>query len=767
MAQAGDRKPQHRGRGGTAGALARPGSAGLLLAGGAGVVRRLPAHAAGWFGAGLREEVENRRLLPWLAVCYGAGILLAFAADGPSIWPALIVGIALAVASFRTRSRLGIQVVLAALAALFIGFAASLARTAFVEAPVLARLHVAKVTGFVEGIEERAAGGGRITLLVMSIEKLDASARPTRVRLTVKSLDGVVPGDFVAVSARLMPPPEAARPGGYDFARDAYFRGLGAVGSVSGRVTKAEGPPPDRSLRAAAAIDRARNGLTSRIAQAIGGQAGAVAAALVTGKRGLIEEATNDVLRSAGIYHVVSISGLHMVLAAGVFFALARGILALSPTLALGWPIKKIAALVGMAAATAYCIFSGAEVATERSLVMILVMQGAILFDRPAMSMRNLAISALIVLTREPEALLGPSFQMSYGAVAGLIAMAEAIRRYRRPVEPGDPWRRAALWLAALIGGVIATTLVATLATAPFGTYHFHNLQPYGLIGNAATLPLVSFAVMPAAVLGVLALPFGLDQPIWMAMGWAVSAVLRLSTWVAGFPSSTMVTPAFGSAALLLLALALLMATLFGSRLRILAVVPLAAGLAGASAASRPDIYVARDGVGAAVRRADGKLLVLGPVSSFTIEQWLRADGDGRRAADPSLRDPGRCDVLGRTALLRDGREVAFVSDRRGFEEDCRRAAIVVSRHPAPASCGAKTVLDRSHLAAHGATTLRLTAGGLEIDTVRRPGLKRPWLPDRPDASPRRAAAPTEPAPPAGAPGTGISPELPEEEAPR
>lgn len=170
---------------------------------------------------------------------------------------------------------------------------------------------------------------------------------------------------------------------------------------------------------------------------------------LITGKRGLIDDHSNDILRAAGIYHIVSISGLHMVLAAGVFFWITRALLALSPTLALGWPIKKIAAVAGMAGAFAYDVFSGSDVATERSLIMILVMQAAILFDRPALSLRNLALSALIVLTREPETLLGPSLQMSYAAVAGLIAFAEWERRRRRVAEAGDPLKRAACGLGA------------------------------------------------------------------------------------------------------------------------------------------------------------------------------------------------------------------------------------------------------------------------------------------------------------------------------
>lgn len=758
------RGPDHtyRARRGVAGALARPGVAGLPLSGAANLLPVLPQVVGEWLRPGIADEIENRRLLPWLAVVFGIGILLGFAADGPpSIWPALIAGSACIGFAYRSRAHLGRYVLLVGLAGLSFGFAATILRIASVDAAPLARPLVAKVSGYVEAVEARSNGGGRVTLLVVQMDKLDGAARPRRVRVTMKSLGDLKPGDAVQLSARLLPPPEAARPGGYDFARDAYFRGLSAVGSISGKVTKVALDEPGLSLRLAAGVDRARNALTDRIARSIGGQAGAVAAALVTGKRGLIDETTNDVLRAAGIYHVVSISGLHMVLAAGVFFALTRGLLALSPALALGWPIKKIAAVVGMAAAGAYCVFSGAEVATERSLVMILVMQGSILFDRPAMSMRNLAISALIVLAREPEALLGPSFQMSYGAVAGLITLAEAIRRYRRPTEPGDPIRRIALWLGGLAGGVLATTLIATIATAPFGTYHFQNLQPYGLIGNAVTLPLVSFVVMPAAVFGVLILPFGLDQPIWTMMGWAVAGVLRLSAWVAGFPNSTVVTPAFGAHVLVLLALSLLLATLIGSRLRVLALLPLAGGLAAAAVAPRPDVYAARDGAGAAFRQADGRLLVLGPVPAFTVEQWLRSDGDGRRPSDPTLRNPSRCDKLGCTATLVDGRSVSVVIDKRAFEEDCRRAAIIVSRLPAPPGCTAGTVLDRAHFARHGATTLRLGSSGLVMETVRGPNERRPWLAEPPKHDQRvdktTGGASRSPSP-------AVSPDIPEED---
>ena len=410
---------------GRAGAAAR--SAALALAGApwrAGTARGLDWR--GWFNACLTEEVEQRRLFPWLAVSFGIGVLLYFAAEGrPALWAPLLGLAVAATAAILVRARpFGLAVALG-IAAVFAGFAAGAWRERRVEAPVVGRVTVGPVSGFVETLEERVRGG-RLVIRPSELAGLSAEHRPMRVRATVRDLQGVKPGDFVSAQGRFLPLPEAARPGGYDFARDAYFNGIGAVGSLSGRI-EVRVPPaaPPLDLAMTATIDRARTALTRRIADVIGGQAGAVAAALVTGKRGLIAEDTNQVLRGAGIYHIVSISGLHMVLAAGTFFWLARALLALSAYVALRWPVKKIAALVAMAGATAYCVFSGAEVATERSLIMILVMLGAILIDRPALSLRNLALSALIVLAREPETLLGPSFQMSYAAVAALIAAAE------------------------------------------------------------------------------------------------------------------------------------------------------------------------------------------------------------------------------------------------------------------------------------------------------------------------------------------------------
>jgi competence protein ComEC len=705
--------------------------------------RALAGPAIGtWIAGGLRREAEQRRLFPWLAVAFGAGILVYFAAvDGTPVLAAPLAGAALAVAPIPFLGARPAALALAlAVAAGFLGFAAATWRVSQVAAPILARTTIGPLTGMIEALDEREVGA-RLIVRVETFAGLAPDLRPARVRVSFRKAPPLRPGDAIAATARLLPPPEAARPGGYDFARDAYFQGIGAVGSLLGaiRIETPSVAPPLR-LRLAAMLDEARNALTRRIAQAEGGQAGAVAAALVTGKRGLIGPATNDALRAAGIYHVVSISGLHMVLAAGVVFWLVRAALALIPHCALVWPIKKIAAGFAMIGVTAYCAFSGWDIAAERSLIMTLIMLGAILVDRPALSMRNLALAALIALAREPEGLLGPSFQMSFGAVAGLIACARLIdgRLFVRP-GAGRIGRIVGTGLSA-VTGTLATTLVAQIATAPFATYHFQTIQPFGLIGNALTLPLVSLVVMPSAVIGILAYPFALDRPIWWLMGQAVGGMLAISEWIAGFERATLVLPAFGTGTLGLLTAGLLLATLPVSRLRWLAVPPLLLGLGLAALPERYDLYVDRQGAGAAVRGPDGRLSALGHPSGFVLEQWLKADGDNR-TPEPRSRPSagGRCDRLGCTAILPDGRAVALVRDRRAFPEDCARAAVLITGLAAPPTCTGPLVIDRRFLASHGAVALRAGPDGFALQGARTDDRTVPWraraVPGRPAAA--------------------------------
>ncbi|MBF9195201.1 ComEC/Rec2 family competence protein [Microvirga terrestris] len=686
----------------------------------------------GWLSNAITQEIEQRRLFPWIPVCFGIGILLFFRADGaPALWAPMGAFAVSGAAGIALRRNMTALIAMIALSAIFAGFAAGVIRTRSVAAPALMRITITTIAGFIEAVEDREEGQ-RLLIRVLEMKDVAEAERPRLVRVSVRAGAGLMAGQFVTGTARLLPPPEAAWPGGYDFARDAYYKGIGAVGSMVGQVRRVNpSKPPDWSLQLAAQVDEARNTLTQRIATSIGGAAGGVGAALVTGKRGLIPEPTNDILRGAGIYHIVSISGLHMVLAAGTFSWLVRALLALTPAVALLWTVKKIAALAAMIGATIYCIFSGSDVATERSLIMTLVMFGAVLVDRPALSIRNLSIAALIVLAREPEALLGPSFQMSFGAVAAMMALVPLM--HRKPVErtPATTIELGLRWLGRAMLGLVTTTLVASIATTPFAAYHFQSLNPYGLIGNALALPLVSAVVMPSAVLGVLAYPFSLDRPVWQVMGGAVEQVLAVSAWVGSFSGSTVVVPALSIGALALLSLGLLILTIPASSLRWMALVPAGIGLALTMVPDRYDIFIDREGAGAAIRGSQGQLALVGRPSNFVTEQWLRADGDARNADDISLRREALCDSTGCVVVAGDGRRIAFVLDYAAFEEDCRRANVIVTRLQAPLTCHGTFVVDGEALKERGATTLRLSRDAIEVTSVRKGREVVTWPGDR------------------------------------
>ncbi|WP_372426087.1 ComEC/Rec2 family competence protein [Salinarimonas chemoclinalis] len=687
-------------------------------------------------GRALLSELERRRLLPWGAVLFGIGVLVFFQTQIGAGRTGLLVAVATALAAgagalrLRARSLAG-GLALAGVAFLAAGFAAAVHRQQAVAAPVLVAPAGGTVAGFVESLEDRA-GGRRLVLRLEAHDLPVEGEGRLRVRATLRGagVGALAPGDWIEARVRLLPPPEAVRPGGYDFAKSAWFAGIGAVGGVVGAPRVLPPPrPPGLDLVLAARLDVLRNAVTTRIAEIVGGQAGAVAAALVTGKRGLITEETNEILRAAGVYHIVSISGLHMVLAAGTVFFGLRALLAAVPALALAWPIKKIAAVAAILAGAIYCVFSGAAVATERALIMTTIVFGAVLLDRTALSMRNLALAALIVLVREPEALVGPSFQMSFSAVAGLIAGAEwQASRPRRPAPPPGRIGRALRGVRNGLSGIVVTTLIATAATGPFAAFHFQVANPYGILGNVLALPIVTVLVMPAAVLGMALAPLGLDAPAWLAMGAGMAQVIAFSEWVAGLPGARVVVPAFGVGALALLVAALLVVTICVSPLRLLALPLAAAGILAASDPARPDLYVDRDGRGLALRGADGRLVVLGEPGDFVLAQWLQADGDPRAPDDPGLVAGVACDPLGCVAPLPDVGAVALVRAPGAFAEDCARAAIVVSRLTAPAWCAAPHVLDRARLARTGAATLRLRDEAIAIETVRRTPETRPWL---------------------------------------
>ena len=306
--------------------------------------------------------------------------------------------------------------------------------------------------------------------------------------------------------------------------------------------------PSDLALWAG--VQRLRQVIGARIAAALPGETGAIATALITGERGGISEPTNDAFRDSGILHILSISGFHMAIMAGSVFFIVRLGLAAFPSVALRYPIKKWAAAAAMAAAIAYLLISGGAFATVRSTIMISIMFMAVLLDRPALALRNVILAATLILIVFPESLFDVGFQMSFAAVLALVSVYEALRR-RHAWEA--LMQHASSRFVLFFAGIVLSTLIASAAVAPFAAYHFHKSQQFAVIANLIALPVCNIVVMPAALVALIAMPFGLETlPLWV-MGRGIEAMVWVAHRVAEVPGAVLRVPAMPSTAFVLM----------------------------------------------------------------------------------------------------------------------------------------------------------------------------------------------------------------------
>lgn len=725
--------------------------------------RGAPGTILVWLEATLAAEFD--RWFLWLPVVFAAGILAYFGLSDEPGWAlvaALVLGSAGVCALLPRRNAVAL-----AAAGLIVagtcGFVAAKLRTEWVRSPVLARdMWSVEITGFVEERERRPQARTRVLLRVLSVAGLPAEKTPYRLRVSVPATQaaGLGAGDAVKLKATLKPPPEPSIPGGFDFARRAYFERIGGVGFAAGALERlADAPRPPSDLSAWALVDRLRDRVEARILAVVSGPAGEVSNALITGRRGNLSEAVVEAYQNSGLAHVLSISGLHMATMAGSLFWLVRALLALSPALALRYPIRKIAATVALVGALFYLGLSGASVPTQRSWLMLSVLFVAVLLDRPALTLRNVALAALLILCVAPEMLFDVSFEMSFAAVTALVAVYERIaRREKKPMRERGSAGKVVRWLGMALLASTVTTLVASAAVAPFGIYYFQRLTHYAILANLLATPVVTFLIMPMALLALIAMPLGFEAWPLIAMNEGVRIMTRIAEWVAAWPGAVSHIPTIPASALTLIAFGGLWLCLWQRRWRAFGMIIVAAGLAFSPTNRLPDILIEREGKSIALRAPDGRLALPPDArSSYSAAVWLAADGDPRSVAQAANSPASyRCDSLGCIAVVK-GKTVALVRDPAALEEDCRRADIVVAPFSLGSRCrAARFVLDRKRLSSEGAQALYLDGQSIVAETVRSARGARPWVSESrryppiaigppPSLTPAAAAAPDDP----------------------
>ena len=693
-------------------------------------------------------DAEQGRWFLWLPVFFGAGVGIYFELlNEPDFSLSLGLFIAAGALRMMARANLFAFLVTSILLCVSAGFFAAKLRTDIMAAPVLERHGAYDLEGFVESFDRQTPKRGRavIRLTGMRHDGAEIANRPFRVRVSVRGELTLTPGAAIKLRAILGPPPDPVMPGGYDFARMSYYQGVGASGYALSKPELSDGRelPLDMKLRARLAELRARIG--TRITTMLPGQTGEIAAALTVGQTAGLDETSMNDLRGSGLAHVISISGLHMSLVAGTVFWFLRWALALFPAIALRFSVRALAGGAALLCVTIYLALSGASIAAVRSYLMIAVVFLAILLNRPALSLRNVALAGLVILIVLPDSLIDISFQMSFAATAALIAGYERFGRYLH-FEARSVLERLTWQPVYIVGGVLVTTATAGLAVEPFSAYHFHNLTVYSALGNLLGGPPVDLLTMPAMIVALIAMPFGLDEWPLKFMGYGVDAMMAVAKWVASIPGALIAVPAFPFAALLIMICGGLWLVIWRRPWRLLGLAVIGAGVALTSIHDRPDIYVDRDAKVVAIRGKDGKLQAPKSRRAFyTVTQWLKAGGDGRKPKDASLGAGWQCDAYSCLALVK-GKLVSFIAKPDAIRDDCERAAILIApmdiRPPCPAP---KIILDRGALWQRGSATIAVTDSGLVLHTASERRGVRPWSPERrrrevipPEAEPAR-----------------------------
>lgn len=605
-----------------------------------------------------------------------------------------------------------------------LGFLTAEARSQWVSAPKLGWHFYGAVEGTIAHLDRSNSDKPRVTLIDPMLERIPPARTPQRLRISLHSpLQGTAlqPGARILLTASLSPPAGPVEPGGFDFQRKAWFQRLGAVGYSRVPVMLAY-PPSVNSF--GLRIFALRMKVANVIRAAVSGQPGAFAAAIITGDRSAIDPKMMQNLRRSNLAHLLAISGLHMGLLTGFIFAVIRYSFALIPPLALRLPTKKIAAVLALMAGLAYLLISGANVATQRAYVMVLVMLVAVLVDQPAITLRAVAVAAILILLSRPESLIEPGFQMSFAATTALIATFEALKNSRL-------WGRLQSGSARILRPVLALVIssaVAGAATAPISAFHFNQIAHFGLIANLASVPVMGLIVMPASVVAGLLSLIGAATPAFIAMGFGIEWILAVAAYVANMNGALTHISSASANILALLSLASIFLVLWRGRLRFIALIPVTFTFALWFQTERPNMLVTDNGRLVGVMHGQNRALNRTKGNGFAARAWLENDGDSANQQIAAARLKFAKDDW---VLPLGDRKVAYVWSKSAstalLEQKCAKVDVLIAPNSSDKIPGGCHVIGKTAFSKQGAVSLREINGTLKIQSARQWSGERLW----------------------------------------
>jgi competence protein ComEC len=668
---------------------------------------------------------ESGRFVLFLPVFMSAGVVAYFAwPDEPQAIPAALMAAMALPAGVVARARPVVQAGLFCAGFATLGFAsAQRATRAALPWADLPR-HAVLVSGAIAAIDPLPVGR-RVTLAAPSLDGAAPLSRAVRIRLRDTDSTAFAAGDHLSVRALLLAPSPPAYPGGWDTQRDAYFAGMAGYGFALGSATLLSPAPGAR-------WQHVREAIAARIMTALPGTRGAIAATMLTGMGAAIPDADRAAFQTSGLAHLLAVAGLHGGIVMGLVYAALRRGLTLSEHAALFWPVKPIAASAALLAGLGYLALTGAHVPILRSFAMAALVTLAVLTGRRAISLRALGLAALALMLGAPALTMGVSFQMSFCAMLALIAGWEVLRPHLAWRQKSGFWRRQALHVVALA----VTSALAGTACLPVAAYHFGSATAYYVPANLLAVPVTALWIMPWGLAGLALMPLGLHGLALAPMGWGIGVVLWIARSVAAWPYAVVPLPQMPPAALMAAVAGLVWLCLWRTRLRLAGLAFMAAGLAAAIWAPRPDIVVSADARLIAAR-SGGQVYVSAAsgVSRYDRQTPRRIWG----AAAKELPAAGANCHDSACVLAIAGRTVTV---QLSAQAPCPAAGVVVSH--ARATCPAALVVDRLSTRSQGATSIRFTPSGPVILTDAEIRGDRPWVLRDGTAAPRLPPALTE-----------------------
>ena len=514
-----------------------------------------------------------------------------------------------------------------------------------------------------------------------------------KARLFVRKGEILNIGDIIEAKIRFAPVPSPVIIGGYDSQFHAYFAGIGSYASTI-NTPKIIGHNEKFSFFSL--INNIRNKIGTTIKEKMNSQEQAIALALIVGNQSKISEETRRIMAISGLAHMLAISGLHLSLVAGGVYIFVRAILSLFYYLPQIVSIKKISAFAGIIAALIYLALSGASISAIRATIMLILIFGAIIVAKNALTMRNVAIAAILVIFLEPSAIFRPSFQLSFAAVIALIATYELVGQYSFKRKEGV-WRVGRFFLTLAF-----TSLIAGLATSIFALFHFQQISPLGILANLAALPILTFLVLPAAFLAVLLMPIGFEAPLLNLMAVSIELILSIakliSDWSEQFEPELILLPS----SLIIALLGLAWLSFFTSKIKFIGPLIAFFVIFIFFVDERPDILISNNTKAIAVRGEPldndkfGLALISGRIGSFTTKIWQEKYFEKIGAKMSGL----NCDNIACFYKSPLGFSVSLIKETRAaFIEDCAIADLVITRLKAPKFCKEQTmVIDGSDL---------------------------------------------------------------------